>query len=72
MNGFVTIVGSHMLKHSLENKHEHVSLEDLCKLRNSYTNSKIKRKTSEVLFIKELHPSLNTQKTSVPLLSYND
>ena len=63
---------SHMLKHSLENNHKQVSFEDFHILRNGYTNSKIKRKISEALFIKELRPSLNTQETSVPLLLYND
>ena len=60
-----------MLKHSLENNHKQVSFEDFRILRNGYTNSKIKRKISEALFIKELRPSLNTQETSVPLLLYN-
>ena len=63
---------SHILKHSLENNHKQASFEDLRVLRNGYTNSKIKRKISEALFIKELRPSLNTQETSVPLLLYND
>ena len=63
---------SHMLKHSLENNQRQVSFEDFRILRNGYTNSKIKRKISEALFIKELRPSLNTQETSVPLLLYND
>ena len=53
---------SHMLKHSLENNHKQVSFEDFRMLRNGYTNSKFKRKISEALFIKELRPSLNTQK----------
>ena len=63
---------SHMLKHSLENNHKQVSFEDFRILRNGYTNSKIKRKISEALFIKELRPSLNTQETCVRLLLYND
>ena len=63
---------SHMLKHSVENDHKRVFFEDFRILRNGYTNSKIKRKISEALFIKELHPSLNTQETSVLLLLYND
>ena len=61
-----------MLKHSLENCHKQVSSEDFRILRNGYTNSKIKRKISKALFIKELRPSLNTQETSVPLLLNND
>ena len=63
---------SHMLKHSLENNHKQVSFEDFRILQNRYTNSKIKRKISEALFIKELRPSLNTQETCVRLLLYND
>ena len=61
-----------MLKHSLESNHKQVSLEVFHILQNGYTNSKIKRKTSEALFIKELSPSLNTQEKSGPLLFYND
>ena len=34
--------------------------------------SRFKRKILKALFIKELYPSLNAQKTSVPLLLYND
>ena len=44
---------SHILKHSLENNHKHVSFENFCILRTCYTNSKFKQKISEVLFIKE-------------------
>ena len=59
-----------MLKHSLENNHESVSFEDLCILRNGYTNIRFKWKISEALFIRELciSPLLNTQETSVPIL----
>ena len=63
---------SHMLKHSLENNHKQVSFENFCILGNGCTNSKIKRKISEALFIKELRLLLNIQEKSVPLLLYND
>ena len=63
---------SHMLKHSLKNNHKQVSFKDFRILRSGYTNSKIKRKISDVLFVKELRLSLNTQETSVSLLLYND
>ena len=43
---------SHMLKHSLENNHKHVSFENFRILRNGYTNSKFKRKISEALFLR--------------------
>ena len=61
-----------MLKNSLENNHEHVSFEDFRILRTGYTNSKFKRKVSDALFIKELHPSPNAQETTVPLLLYDE
>ena len=35
---------SHMLKHSLENNHKHVSFEDFRVPQNGYTNSKFKQK----------------------------
>ena len=57
-------------KNTLENSHKLVSSEDFGILRND--NSKFKWKILEALFIKQLHPSLNTQETSVPLLLYND
>ena len=51
---------SHMLKHSLENNHKHVSFEDFCILQKRYTNSKYKQQMLEALFIKELCPLLIT------------
>ena len=63
---------SYMLKLSLENDHKNVSFEDFRILWIGYNNSKVKRKISEALFIKELRPSLNTQETSLPLLLYNE
>ena len=51
---------SHMLKHSLENNHNHVSFEDSGILRNGHTNSKLMRKISEALFITELRLLVNT------------
>ena len=63
---------SHMLKHSLENNHKQACFEDFRILRKGHTNSKIKRKILEELFIKELRLSLNLQEKSVPLLLYND
>ena len=63
---------SYMLKLSLENDHKNVSFEDFHILWIGYNNSKVKRKISEALFIKELRPSLNTQETSLPLLLYNE
>ena len=50
----------HMLKHSLENNHKHVSFEDFCILQKRYTNSKYKQQMLEALFIKELRPLLIT------------
>ena len=62
--------GSHLLKHAETMKHRRVWMEDFKVLGTSYSNS-FKRKISESLFVKELKPDLNVQKTSYKLLLYN-
>ena len=62
--------GSHLLKHTETMKQRRVWMEDFKVLGTSYSNS-FKRKISESLFVKELKPDLNVQKTSYKLLLYN-
>ena len=57
-----TDINSHLLKHANEVRHEREWLEDF-KLLGSGYSSDFKRKISESLFISELKPDLNAQKT---------
>ena len=61
-----TDIYSHLLKHANEVRHERVRLEDFKVLGSGYS-SDFKRKISESLFISELKPDLNVQKTAFTL-----
>ena len=61
---------SHLLKHTNENKHNRVWLDDFKILGKNY-KSNFKRKISESLFIKEHKPDLNVQKDAYRLKLYN-
>ena len=61
---------SHILKHSREEGHTHVSGKDFKVLGNNY-RSPFKRRNSKALFIKQLKPSLNTKEKSIRLYLYN-
>ena len=57
---------SHMYKHSRENSHPHVWLDNFQVNGRNYVNH-IKRKIGEALLINELKPSLNKQDKLFPL-----
>ena len=61
---------SHLLKHANETGHGRVWLNDFKILGSGYT-SDFKRKISESLFINELKPDLNVQKTAFKLSLFN-
>ena len=61
----------HMLKHSIEKHHDHVTQENFKVICKNFKNNKWKRKISESLWIKDLCPILNTQDKSVPLKLFN-
>ena len=65
-----TDIDSHLLIHTNEMGHERVWLEDVTVLGSGYS-SDFKRKISESLFINELKPDLNVQKTSFKLSLFN-
>ena len=65
-----TDINSHLLKHAHEFRHERVWLEDFKVLGSGYS-SDFKRKISESLFINELKPDLNVQKTAFKLSLFN-
>ena len=61
---------SHVYKHSIDNNHKHVWVDDFEILSSNYTAS-YKRKLSESLYIKEYNASLNSQEKSVKLNLFN-
>ena len=61
---------SHIYKHSSENSHPHVWLDNFEIVGRNYGN-RIKRKIGEALLINELKPSLNKQDKSFPLKLFN-
>ena len=62
---------SHLLKHPLTQNHRHVDLGNTKIIDSSFHNTKLKRKISEVLYIKQYRPSLNSQEQSVELKLFN-
>ena len=62
--------GSHLLKHAKRTKHRRCWIKDF-KVLGSGFSSDFKRKISESLFVKELKPDLNIQKTSFKLSLFN-
>ena len=58
---------SHLLKHSIESGHKPLEeAVDYKIIGTRYRKNTMKRKLSEVLFIKELKPTLNEQEKSLP------
>ena len=58
---------SHVLKHALENNHQHVSEKDFKIIGNGFGGNNKKRKEAEALLIREIKPTLNIQDQSVIL-----
>ena len=61
----------HILKHSLETGHEHVTSSDFSVISKNFNGNKRKRKFTESLLIKQLRPTFNIQDKSVPLKLFN-
>ena len=64
-------VNSHLLKHHMEKKHQYPQNKDFIILSSSFQNNVVKRKISEVLWIKDVRPTLNRQKISIELKLLN-
>ena len=64
-------INSHVVKHSIESVHKPLEAVDYKIISRQYRNNTMKRKLSEVLFIKELKPTLNKQEMSLPLKLFN-
>ena len=62
---------SHIYKHSGENSHPHVWLDNFEIVGRNYGNRTKRKKIGEALLINELKPSLNKQDKSFPLKPFN-
>ena len=62
---------SHLLKHALENNHQHLSEKDFKIIGNGFWGNNKKRTVAEALLIKEIKPTLNIQDQSVSLQWFN-
>ena len=58
---------SYLLKHNLENNHQHVSEKDFKIIGNGFGGNNKKRKVAETLLIPEIKSTLNIQDQLVPL-----
>ena len=58
---------SHLLKDSVESRHDPVLKNDFRIMGKGYRNSTSRRKIAEALFIKKMKPSLNIQDKFVKL-----
>ena len=57
--------------HSIEKSHKNVNTIDFKSIDKNFHNNKRKGKIAEVLWIKDLRPTLNTQQKSVQLKLFN-
>ena len=62
---------SPVLKHSIEKLHKNVNTIDFKIIDKTFHNNKRKRQIAEVLWIKDLRPTLNTQEKSIQLKLFN-
>ena len=62
---------SHLLKHPLENNHQHVSGKYFKIIGNGFRGNNKKRKVAEAILIQEIKPTLNIQDQLVPLLLFS-
>ena len=62
---------SHLFKHSVESRHDPVLENDFRIIEKGYRSNTSRRKIAEVLLIKNMKPSLNTEDTSVKLELFN-
>ena len=58
---------SHLLKHALENNHQHVSEKDFKTIGNGFRGNNKKRKVAEAQRIREIKSTLNIQNQLAPL-----
>ena len=56
---------SHLFKHTCNENHKHVDLDNIEAIDSGYHNNRLKRKISETLYIKQYKPTLNTREQSI-------
>ena len=59
---------SHMVKHNIKTSHTDVNTANFKTIDINFSNNKKKRKIAESLWIKDLRPTLNVRKKSIPLI----
>ena len=62
---------AHLVKHNIETFHTDVNTANFKIIDINFSNNIKKQKTVESLWIKDLRPTLNVQKKSVPLKFFN-
>ena len=62
---------SHMVKHNIETSHTDVNTANFKIIDIDFNNNKRKQKIRELLWIKDLRPTLNVQEKSIPLKLFN-
>ena len=62
---------SHMVKHNIETSHTDVNTANFKIIDIDFNNNKRKQKIAELLWIKDLRPTLNVQEKSIPLKLFN-
>ena len=62
---------SHLVKHAIEKCHKYPKIEDFNVIGKGHRNNTFKWKVAETFLIKDLRPTLNTHKKSVPLKLFN-
>ena len=62
---------SHLVKHAIQKHHKYPEIEDFNVIGKVYSNNTFKRKVAQSLLIKNVRPTLNTHKKSVPLNLFN-
>ena len=62
---------SRLFKHACNENHKHIHLDIIKVIDFGYHNNRFKRKISEVLYIKQYKPTLNTQEQSILLKLFN-
>ena len=62
---------SHILKHSLDTGHEHVTSYDFSIISKNFNGNKRKQKIAKSLLIKQLHPTVNIHNKSASFKLFN-
>ena len=64
-------VNYHLLKYHMEKEHQCLQNKDFVFLSSGFRNNTLKRKISEVLWIKDLRRTFNRQEKSIELKLFN-